>query len=427
MSRMGRTIQKPRGTQDILPSEQKYWLWVEDTFRDTMMSAGFGKIITPTIEDMSLFVRSVGELTDIVSKEMYTFKDRSANNLTLRPELTAGIVRAYIENGMHKEPQPVKLFAFGPVFRYDRPQAGRYREFYQAGAELLGEIDPVTDAQMIATLMQFYERLGLKDLTVKINTLGDARSRVKVYKALVDFWSANRRRLDADSKKRYLKNPLRVLDSKEPAMKHLIEEAGNVILDNLNQTSKDFFMKVLEYLDETGINYELDPTLVRGLDYYTHTVFEIVAKESSSAIGGGGRYDGLVKQLGGPDTPAIGFGIGVERTIELIKARRLEAPNATNVEVFVVQLGDESKKKAVRVIAELTAAGLKVAHDLGRESIKAQLRVADRSGSSLAVIIGEQEVHDDTVIIRDLADRTQESVADKKMIAAVQRKLKEKK
>jgi len=243
----------------------------------------------------------------------------------------------------------------------------------------------------------------------------------------VDYWSANRRHLDADSKKRYLENPMRVLDSKEPSMQPIIAEAGNVLLDNLNQDSKDFFMRVLEYLDEMGINYELDPRLVRGLDYYTHTVFEVVAKDAPGAIGGGGRYDGLVKQLGGPDTPAVGFGVGIERTIDLMKARKVEVPDVAKVEVFVVQLGDESKKKAVRVISELQAAGIKVAHDLGRESIKSQLRVADRLGSRIAIIIGEQEVHDGNVIVRDLTDRTQETVADNKLLTMIEKKVKESK
>jgi len=419
--------QKPRGTQDILPSEQKYWMFVEDTFREMMLSAGFGRIILPTFEDTNLFARGVGEATDIVSKEMYTFKDRGGNSITLRPEGTAGAARAYIEHGMHKEPQPVKLFYFGPMFRYDRPQAGRFREFYQVGAELFGELDPTTDAQIIAVMMKFYEKLGLKDIYVKVNSIGDAKSRVKINKALIDFLSAHRRRLCNDCKNRLMKNPLRTLDCKEKSCQPIMEEAGSVLLDNLTPDSRNFFHKVLEYLDDMGVSYELTPRLVRGLDYYTHTVFEVFSKTDNNSLGGGGRYDGLMKLLGGPDMPAVGFALGVERTIDLMKSQGVEVPEPSMSDIFVAQLGDEAKKKAIKVITQVQDAGFRVAHALGRESIKSQLRVADRLKTKLAIIVGEREVHDGSVIIRDLADGTQESVMDRDLLKTVQRKLKERK
>ncbi|OGB73889.1 histidine--tRNA ligase [candidate division Kazan bacterium RIFCSPHIGHO2_01_FULL_44_14] len=424
---MARNIQKPRGTQDILPIEQRYWFWIEDNWRKMMLSAGFGRITTPTFEDTNLFTRGVGETTDIVSKEMYSFKDRSDNPLTLRPEGTAGVVRAYIENGMHKDPQPVKLYYFGPMFRYDRPQSGRYREFYQAGVELLGELDPIVDAQIIAIVMKYYTKLGLKDIVVRINSVGDAKSRPKIQRALIDFLSAHRRNLCKDCKRRMTKNPLRVLDCKEKSCQAVAEEAGGVVLDNLNNDSRNYFTKVLEYLDDMRVEYELDPRLVRGLDYYTHTVFEVTTKTGGLSLGAGGRYDGLVELLGGPDTPAVGFAVGVERTIDTLKQQQANVPEPMKPNVFVVQLGDDAKKKAIQVIDRLDNAGYQVAHALGRGSIKSQLRVADRLGTSLAVIIGSQEVHDKSVIIRDLNDRTQESVLDRDMIKAVQRKLKEKK
>ena len=424
---MARNIQKPRGTQDILPVEQSYWFWVEDMWREIMLSAGFGRITTPMFEDADLFTRGVGEATDIVSKEMYSFKDRSDNQLALRPEGTAGVVRAYIENGMHKDPQPVKLYYFGPMFRYDRPQAGRYREFYQAGVELLGELDPIVDAQIIAIVMKYYTKLGLKDIVVRINSIGDAKSRPKIQRALIDFLSAHRRDLCEDCKRRMIKNPLRVLDCKEKSCQAVAEEAGGVVLDNLNNDSRNYFTKVLEYLDDMRVEYELDPRLVRGLDYYTHTVFEVMTKAGGLSLGAGGRYDGLVKLLGGPDTPAVGFAVGVERTIDILKQQQVDVPEPMKPNVFVVQLGDEAKKKAIQVISQLDDAGYQVAHALGRGSIKSQLRVADRLGTSLAVIIGSQEVHDKSVIIRDLNDRTQESVLDRDMIKAIQRKLKERK
>lgn len=424
---MAKNFQKPRGTQDILPEEQKYWLFVENTFREMMLSAGFGRIIMPSFEEANLYIRSVGEMTDIVSKEMYIFKDKSDNVLALRPEGTAGVVRSYIENGMHKDPQPVKLFYWGPMFRYDKPQAGRYREFYQGGVELLGELDPIVDAQMVALAVKFVEKLGLKNLTVHVNSLGDLKGRTKIHKALTDFLSAHRNKLCADCKRRLQKNPLRVLDCKEPTCQPIIDEAGSVVLDNLSKDSKEFFTKVLEYLDDMGINYELNPRLVRGLDYYTHTVFEIFAPGNTNSIGSGGRYDELVKMLGGPATPAIGFAMGAERIIDEIKKQEIEVPEPTVSDLFVVQLGDEAKKKAIRVITELEAAGYRVAHALGKGSIKSQLRVADRLGTKLAIIIGEQEVHGGGVIIRDLYDSTQEPVIDRDLIKGVERKLREKK
>lgn len=392
-----------------------------------MLAAGFGKIVTPTFEDTNLFSRSVGETTDIVGKEMYTFKDRGGNLVTLRPEGTAGVVRAYIEHGMHKEPQPVKLFYFGPMFRYDRPQAGRFREFYQAGAELFGELDPTTDAQMIAVMVKFYEKLGVKDLKVRVNSIGDSRSRTKINKALIDFLSAHRRKLCNDCKTRLTKNPLRALDCKERGCQAILDEAGSVLLDSLTPDSRNFFTKVLEYLDDMGVHYELTPRLVRGLDYYTHTVFEVVSRDDSNALGGGGRYDGLVKMLGGPDIPAVGFAVGIERTIEMLKKQGVKIPEPAMSDIFVAQLGDEAKKKAIKVITQVQDAGLRVAHALGRESIKGQLRVADRLKTKLAIIVGEREVHDGSVIIRDLSDSTQESVLDRNMLKAIQRKLKEKK
>lgn len=424
---MANRLQKPRGTQDVLPSEQRYWLWVENTFREMMLSAGFGRIFLPTFESTDLFVRSIGKLTDIVSKEMYTLRDKSGNSLTLRPEGTAGVVRAYIENGMYKEPQPVKLFYFGPMFRYDRPQAGRYREFYQVGAELLGDQDPIVDAQFIALVVKYYAKLGLKDLVVRINSLGDSKCRPKIQKDLVDFLSAHRRKLCMDCKRRMVQNPLRVLDCKEKSCQPVIEEAGSVVLDGLNENSKKHFTKVLEYLDDMGIAYELDTRLVRGLDYYTHTVFEIEDRSKGVSICGGGRYDELVKQLGGPSTPAIGFAGGVERTIELLKQQGAPIPEEVTGELFVVQLGDAAKKKAIKVIDQLDEAGYRVAHALGKDSIKSQLRVANRVGAKLAVIIGEREVHDKSVIIRDLADGSQESALDRNFLSVVKRKLNEKK
>jgi histidyl-tRNA synthetase len=309
-------IQAPRGVKDVLPAEQKYWFWMENNFYNIAQAAGFNRIMLPTFESTELFKRSVGEFTDIVSKEMYTFKDKGGNSITLRPEGTAGVVRAYIEHGMQSLPQPVKLYYWGPMFRYDRPQAGRFREFYQFGLELLGDNDPISDAQLIHTLMRYYQKLGLKNLVVKINSLGTNKSKSKMISALSKFLADHKQKLCADCKVRMKKNPLRVLDCKVKSCQEVVAEASQVLIDNLDEVSKQRFTKVLEHLDEMGVVYELDPSLVRGLDYYTHTLFEIVDKKNPNlSIGGGGssghrtpRFGGRARHRRGTWFPAVGIG-----------------------------------------------------------------------------------------------------------------------
>jgi len=419
-------IQTPRGLKDVLPEEQKYWFHLENNFYAVAALAGFERIILPTFEATELFKRSVGEFTDIVSKEMYSFKDKSGNNLTLRPEGTAGIARAYIEHGMHTLPQPVKLCYFGPMFRYDRPQAGRYREFYQYGLEILGEDDPMVDAMLIQTVVRYYQKLGLGNFVVKINSLGSDRSKTKMIAALSRWLSAKKNELCADCKLRLRKNPLRVMDCKTAGCKSLLSHVGSILIDSLDEESKKRFTKVLECLDEMKVEYELDPTLVRGLDYYTHTLFEVVVRGSDLAICGGGRYDNLIKQLGGLHTPAIGLAGGVERTIEALKAQGVVIPEPVKAELFIVQLGDRAKAKATEVFEKLNAANFRVATALGRGNIQAQLREANKLNCLLVVIIGDQEVHDKNVIVRDMKDRSQETIIDRDVMRIVAKKLEEK-
>jgi histidyl-tRNA synthetase len=354
-------IQVPRGLKDVLPEEQKYWFHLENNFYTVAATAGFERIILPTFEVTELFKRSVGEFTDIVSKEMYSFKDQSGNNMTLRPEGTAGVARAYVEHGMHTLPQPVKLYYYGPMFRYDRPQAGRYREFYQYGLETLGDNDPIADALLIQTAVRFYQKFGLTDVIVKINSLGSDKSKARTITSLTKFLNTRKSNLCADCKLRLRKNPLRVMDCKVASCKALLTNASSIIIDSLDEESKKRFTKVLEYLDELKVEYELDPTLVRGLDYYTHTVFEIVLKGSDLAIGGGGQYDNLVKNLGGPNVPAVGFSGGVERTIEALKIQGVVVPEPVNAELFIVQLGDRAKSKAGEIFEKLQVANFRVA------------------------------------------------------------------
>lgn len=420
-------IQTPRGVKDVLPHEQKYWFWLEKNFYNVIQTAGFDRIILPIFEDTELFKRSVGEFTDIVSKEMYTFKDLGGNSLTLRPEGTAGVARAYIEHGMQALPQPVKLYYWGPMFRYNRPQADRFREFYQFGLEILGDSDPVSDALLIQTLIKYYKKLGLKNVVVKINSLGTDKSKAKMIKALTKFLSTRKKDMCADCKIRLEKNPLRVLDCKVNTCKDIVAEASGVLIDNLDDESKQRFTKVLEHLDEMKVVYELDPNLVRGLDYYTHTLFEVVIKgKEDLAIGGGGRYDNLIKQLGGSQVPSVGYAGGVERTISALKQQAVKIPELIKVDIFVVQLGDRAKTKAIEVIEKLEELDLRVTSSLGKGSIQNQLSEASKINSPLVVIIGDQEVHDKNVIVRDMTDRSQETVADRNMLKVVTKKLEEK-
>lgn len=422
-----KNIQTLRGFKDILPEEQKYWFWLEKNFQDIVHAAGFERIILPTMESTDLFKRSVGEFTDIVIKQMYTFKDLGGNSATLRPEGTASVVRAYIEHGMRVLPQPVKLYYWGPMYRYERPQAGRFREFYQFGWELFGDDDPMTDAMLIQSVVRYYQKLGLRDVVVKINSLGTPKSRTKSIAALEKFLTPHKKDLCEDCKLRLKKNTLRVLDCKVIKCKELMQEAGNILMDNLDQDSKKRFTKVLESLDDMKVEYELDSNLVRGLDYYTHTIFEVVLKNDELALGGGGRYDGLVKLLGGIDTPAIGYAGGVERTIDALKLQSVLVPEMAKTDVFVVQLGDRAKAKAIEIISDLEQAGLRVSSLMGRGNIQAQLKMSSQLNSPFTLIIGDQEVHDKNVILRDMQDRSQETVIDRNVVKRVIQKLEEKK
>ncbi|HAR54882.1 TPA: histidine--tRNA ligase [Patescibacteria group bacterium] len=421
-----KTIQIPRGLKDILPDEQKYWFWLEKNFQDVAHLSGFERIILPAFEATELFKRSVGEFTDIVTKQMYTFKDLGGNSVTLRPEGTAGVVRAYLEHGMKVLPQPVKLYYWGPMYRYERPQSGRYREFYQFGMEMIGDMDPLTDALLIQSAARYYQKVGLKNLLVKINSLGTPKSRVKVVAVLEKYLSIHKKDLCPDCKLRLKKNVLRVLDCKVAECKEITSETGHLIIDNLDTESKKRFTKVLEHLDEMKVPYELAPNLVRGLDYYTHTIFEIVTADDDTALGGGGRYDGLIKLLGGADTPAVGYAGGVERTIDALKKQEVLIPEMAKTDIFVVQLGERAKSKVVDLISQLEQIGLRVSSLMGKESIQTQLKAASDLNSPIALIIGDQEVHDRNVIMRDMHDRAQETVIDRNVVKMVMQKLEEK-
>ncbi|MFZ6015817.1 MAG: histidine--tRNA ligase [Patescibacteria group bacterium] len=418
-----------RGMRDLLPSDWPYWRMAFENAQKVCDSYGFGRIETPVVEETALFVRGVGKQTDIVEKEMYSFETSGGDNVCLRPENTAAICRSYIQHGMLNLPQPVKLWYWGPMFRHDRPQAGRYRQFWQFGAEMIGEEDAVVDAQLALIAWRFLKDLGL-DTVVRINSIGTPESRLNYRNALVAYFRPKRNRLNEDDKKRLLKNPLRLLDSKDPEVMEMKVEAPQIV-DWLDEPSKNHFMQVLEYLDEVGVPYQLDPFLVRGLDYYTKTVFELYdandeGEQEPIALGGGGRYDGLMEILGGRPTPAAGFAIGLDRVVSRLKAREDIRIPEEKVDVFVAQLGESGRKRALALFEELRKAGIKVAEAFAKNSIKAQMDLANKLNAKYTIIIGQKEVLDETAIIRDMDAGTQEIIDAKKIVQVLEKKLTQK-
>jgi histidyl-tRNA synthetase len=394
---------------DLLPEVAAQYDYLTGHFRSAAESAGYGRIETPLLEDTALFERGVGSDTDAVSKELYTFKDRSDHSVSLRPEFTAGIVRAYIERGMSSMPQPVKLYTMGPAFRYDRPQAGRQRQFNQVNVEVFGEASPSMDAQVIMLAQRYFRKIRLGNAALQLNSIGDSMCRPKYRKILIEYLEDNAKKLASIDKERIKTNPLRVLDSKEPGTQAVLADAPQT-LNYLCEGCQTHFAGVLEYLDDLGVAYELNPLLVRGLDYYTRTVFEFYGERegAQSAFGGGGRYDLLVEQLGGQATPAVGFALGIERIlIELEGAGALPQP-APKKRVYVASLGEPARLAAFRLIEQLLDGGVAAVGAVDRDGIGAQLARADKLGVSNAVIIGQKEVREGTVILRDMTSGAQE-------------------
>ncbi len=418
-------VEALRGFKDIMPQEAVYWQWIEARAREIAAAYGFGWVETPILESSSLFVRSIGRTTDIVEKEMFRFLDQGGDDVALRPENTAGLVRAYISHGLLNQPQPVKLWYWGPMFRHDRPQAGRYREFHQWGCETFGETKPIADAELILVGWGLLRELGL-NLVVSINSIGDPASRETYKEQLVNWYRQHRTGLCEDCKRRLQKNPLRLLDCKEEGCRAIRGNAPQ-ILDALNEESKNHFMRVLEYLDEAEVSYALDPYLVRGLDYYNRTVFEFVIsseeERAQAALGGGGRYDGLVELLGGRPTPAVGFALGIERVILALKAANINPPAISKADVFLAQLGEPAKRKSLILFEEFRRAGLSAIAAFPKDSLKSQLELANKAGVRFTVIIGQKEILDGTVIIRDMESGVQETHDQKKLIAELKRKL----
>ncbi len=413
-----------RGMKDILPQDQSQWDHLRQKVKAFATSYGFSRIDTPVLEQTSLFVRSVGKGTDIVEKEMFSFVDQGNEQVTLRPEATASIARAFIEHGFVNQPKPVKLFWMGPLFRHDRPQAGRQRQFWQFDFESLGEAHPVVDAELILVAYTIVRELGLEPV-VQINSIGDAQDRERYKKALVEYFRPRRNQLSDEIKKRLQRNPLRVLDAKEEEVRILVQDAPQIV-DFLSEEANKHFVKVLEHLDELDIPYVLNPRLVRGLDYYNRTVFEIWPTGDDTgqlALGGGGRYDGLVESLGGQPTPAAGFAIGIERLLMKMREANVPIPQPETPRIFIAQLGEASRKKCLKLFEDLRRAGVSAVHSLAKDGIKQQMEIANRIKVKYTMILGQKEMIDGTVLLRDMDNGIQETISFEKVIPEVQKRL----
>ena len=421
-----------RGMKDILPKDAKYWRSVYRAAEAVAEAYNFHYMEVPVLEESGLFVRSIGKGTDVVDKEMYIFEDKDGSKVGLRPEFTAGFARAYVTHGMQTETQPVKVWTSGSLFRHDKPQAGRYREFRQFDCETMGVKDASVDAELIAVAYNFFQDLGI-NTHVRINSIGSPDDRANYIIELTAYLRSKRSYLSDLSKKRINKNPLRVLDSKEEQDQVIIEEAPQII-DWLSDNSRKYFMRVLEYLDHLEIPYILDTTLVRGLDYYTDTVFELYEvdeeeKKKQGALGGGGRYDLLVEQLGGQPTPACGFAMGLDRTVlALKKNKEKNNKHAHHVlkktSLYFAQLGEQARQHALRLIEQLRKEDIAVYHNIGKSSLKSQLELADKHGVTHTLILGQKEVQDGTIIIRDMDSGIQEIVDQGKIVKEVKKLIK---
>ncbi|RDY71943.1 histidine--tRNA ligase [Halobacillus sp. SY10] len=409
------SMNAPRGTQDILPGTSEKWQYVEEQLADLCRRYHYKEIRTPIFEHTELFQRGVGDSTDIVQKEMYTFEDRGGRSITLRPEGTASVVRSYVQNKVYGLPnQPTKYFYMGPMFRYERPQQGRMRQFVQFGIEALGSDDPAIDAEVLSLALNSYRELGLRSLKLVVNSLGDQESREAHRAALVRHFDPHREELCADCQVRLDQNPLRVLDCKKDR-EHPAMETAPSILEYLNDYSKGYFEQVKQYLDVMDIDYVVDPNLVRGLDYYNHTAFEIMSEAEGfgaiTTLSGGGRYTGLVQEVGGPETSGIGFAMSIERLLMALEAENVELPTDEGLDVFFVSLGDEANRTAVKLTDELRRAGIQVDKDYLGKKMKAQFKAADRLGSKFVLVLGDQELENGVINVKNMASGEQQEVA----------------
>jgi histidyl-tRNA synthetase len=401
----------PRGTFDILPQEHAYWKYVEEKAASLCQLYGYQPLSTPVFEDAQIFTKTVAGGTDIVDKEMYIFEDKSGQELALRAEGTAPVCRAYLEHGLFNLPQPVKLYYIGPAFRYERPQSGRYRQHHQFGFEALGEADPALDAEVIEMARQFFYSLGLSRFTIQLNSIGCELCRPGYLEVLRQHYAGYTDHLCPDCKARLVKNPLRLLDCKKPSCQEIAKTAPK-IADYLCPECQLHFQSVQKYLGAMSIRFQLNPRLVRGLDYYTRTVFEVEPreKEGQSTLGGGGRYDNLIEELGGKPTPAVGFAAGLERIILNLKKQKLDIPALPKPDAFIAYLEEEAKIEAMKIASELRKAGIAVIMATGDKSLKGQMRQANSLGIAYALILGKQEISKRNVMLRDMRSGEQKTI-----------------
>lgn len=409
------SLKGPRGTQDILPGEVEKWQFVESVLSDVCRRYNYKEVRTPIFEHTELFQRGVGDTTDIVQKEMYTFEDGGGRSLTLRPEGTASVVRSFVQNKVYGLPnQPTKYYYFGPMFRYERPQQGRMRQFVQFGIEALGSDDPAIDAEVIALAMNSYQELGLQSLKLVLNSLGDQESREEHRKALISHFDPHREELCEDCQVRLDQNPMRVLDCKKDK-DHPAMSTAPSILEYLNEYSRTYFEKVKSYLDKMGIPYTIDPNLVRGLDYYNHTAFEIMSESEGfgaiTTLSGGGRYNGLVEEIGGPETSGIGFAMSIERLLMALEAEGVTLPLEEKLDCYIVALGEEAEKEAAGVVYQLRKAGIQVDKDYAGKKVKAQFKSADRLQAKYVLVLGENELANGQINVKRMATGDQETIA----------------
>ncbi len=402
-------FQKPTGTQDFLPGTVEKWQYVEEKARDLCRRFNYREIRTPMFEQTELFQRGVGETTDVVQKEMYTFEDKGHRSMTLRPEGTAGVVRAYAENKLYGEPDVTKLYYMGPMFRYERPQAGRYRQFHQFGVEAFGSVDPAIDVEVIALGLQFFKELGLKDVSVEINSVGTSETRAAYNEALLGFLRPMKDTLCKDCQHRMERNPMRVLDCKVDQDKFV---GAPSILDSLDEASRTYFQQVKDHLTAMDIPYQVNERLVRGLDYYTHTAFEYKAQGIGAidTIGGGGRYNKLVAEVGGPDQPGIGFGIGMERLQLILASQEVDVPAVKPLDVYLVAIGEAAEKETVKQLFKLRTLGFSAERDYLGRKIKAQMKSADRFQSRYTAILGDDELSRGEISLKSMDTGEQQNV-----------------
>lgn len=419
-------FQSPTGMHDILPGELEYYKKVYKVAKSIADFYDFKEISTPILEETALFEKGTGRYTDVVEKEMFNLKTKGGDLLSLRPEFTPPLARAYLQHGMFSLPQPVKLFSFGPLFRYEKPQAGRQRQFYQIDFEVIGSINPVIDAQIILIFYNLFKELKFKDLVIEINSIGCSNCRPNYRRALIRHLKSKQKMLSPQARKRLKENPLRVLDSKDDRDKEVVANAPQIV-DYLCEECHNHFKKVLEFLDESGLPYRLNPHLVRGLDYYTKTVFEITESKSEDksqgSLMGGGRYDDLIQLLGGKSTPACGGAAGVERIINSMTEREGTILEKKSSRIFLAQLGDLAQKKSLILLEEFRKKKIKVAASLSRSSLRAQLNRANRLGVDYTLIFGQKEALDNNIIVRDMKTGKQDSVSLSNIVDFMKKKI----